>query len=303
MRLIPVLAVIALLTSCNGSGSLKAPTFAKEGDEVKYNEFSTKYQEAVLENEFANLSISLKDRVAKFSYSSYDLSIRKRDNKEYYKDEAQTVGTGEEQFDYNNKVGKMVGEIKYTRKNTSPEGNINQTSNNKSETYVQFGNANGTPGLILLNVKQKTYSLYNNVADNEKNFDTFVRNELSMFAGEYSQFNMYLPDASNARDFLFYIKDETQFTYASNKEDQINYEDYSSSSRLKLKAQIELADKKEAVRISYNYYEERTYRRNIDGFIKGDVETRESVSYIEYVLNAKDVNLQKASLDGYALEY
>ena len=44
LRYIPMLALVSLLSSCNlfGGNKMKAPTFAKEGDEVEFTDYQAK---------------------------------------------------------------------------------------------------------------------------------------------------------------------------------------------------------------------------------------------------------------------
>ena len=300
MRFIPMLALTALLSGCNlFGGGMKAPTFAKEGEEVsKYSTFIQQFQDAYKDSELYDTESKLGDRVLKANSSQSSTEVLKRGKKEVRKTESTTTMKGESQFDTSNLVGKTTSESKGTEKRSDEEGTYSSTSTSKQEQYYQFQNKN----LVLANAKTKEYRIQASSVSNKDNyFDDLIRN--SVASSSYI-FQAYLPGTESlAKDYLFYNNNDTIFTYSLNKED----EDTKSSSyynvvtKTKLKVQIDLTNKKQAVRMSYEYKEEYTYKKDSGSYVDGDVLTQESKIYLDYTATAKDVNVKEVNLDDYEL--
>lgn len=299
MRYIPLLTLASLLIACDNAANLKSPTFAKEGDEVNFTEFTSKFNDAANDSELVDLSITLGDRVMKASYSDYYLETIKRDKKEISKSEQSGSCKGEYQFDENNLVGKQTAEVKQTYKVTNQEGSMSATQNTNSECYYQFGKNNGTDGILRVNTKTQSYYTVYVGGSNKKNFDYFMRGELQ---NGLSDFSNYLPaDNKAAREYLFYTNNnDTLFTYTTNQDKEETLNNYKLTTRLKIKAQLDLADEKQSFRISYEETVSYDYTRNVDNHLKGDNFVQENKHYAEYVISAKDVNVDKVDISNYS---
>ena len=299
MRYIPVIALAALLSSCSLFGGMKAPSFAKEGDEVEYEEFAEAYMKAGEDSELADTESKLGDRVLKYTSSSSEVETWKRGKKELSKSEEQTTGKGEAQFDYGNLVAKITGESKYTEKSSDEEQTYSSTRTSKQEQYYQIGKYDGAKYLLLVNAKTKEYrgNMAVGTQDEEDVFDYSVRSSISSIA---YFFRAYMPSSSSEReDYLFYVKDDVLFTYSYDNEDDYDSSEYKCTTKLKVKAQIDLTDKKQAVRLSYERKDEMTYTKDTGSYKDGDVVVIEEKTYAEYTVNAKDVNVKEVDLSDY----
>ena len=300
MRYIPMLALSALLTGCNlFGGGMKAPTFAKEGEEVsKYSTFTQQFQEAYQNSEIYDTDAKLGDRILKSNSSQSSTEVLKRGKKEVRKTESTTIMKGEAQFDYDNLVGKMTSENKSTEKRSDEESSYSSTSTSKQEQYYQFNNKN----LVLANAKTKEYRIYaSSVSNKDSYFDNVVRSSLS---SSIYVFSAYLPSSdSAAKDYLFYNNNDKVFTYSLNKEDEDSKSStfYTTVTKTKLKVQIDLTDKKQAVRVSYENKVEYTYKKDSGSYVDGDVVTEEDKIYVEYTATGKELTVKEVNLNDYEL--
>lgn len=303
MRYITILAITSLLaTGC--SNSLKAPTFANEGEEFNFVQFKERYLQAKKDSELSDYDYFLTDRVFKASYSSSDVHTLKRDKAEIYKSETQSVATGESQYDTDSLAAKMVAENKSSQKVTSQESNFNASSTTNAERYYQISQVSRTKYLVFANAKTKVYRLidpvsYQNTA--EDLFDNQIREDIT---STFYNFEDRMPyTGSEAKDYLFYVSNETLFTYTINKEQEQNLSSYKLYTKIKCKAQLDLTDKKQSLRLSYEFKEELTYTRSEDSYKPGDVVTNESKVYIDYTFYAKEARVNPVDLSDYTQEF
>lgn len=299
VRFIPLLAVLAL-TSC---GSMKAPEFDKEGDEVTFAVYQEKYQKAKIENEVYDDSGILNDRTLKINFSTSLVSSLRRNKSEIKKSERMTKSTSEEQYDYDNFVGKTVSNLSYTYKVKDEEGSESAEQNYKYETMIQFGKVNYVEYLLEANTATKEYSTINVGTSRESAFDNAVRQNFITVLEYYS---LFAP--STSEDYSFYVKDDLVFTFLTATE--VEEELYTTilgrqvvyaveTTRTKIKCQINLTDKKEALRISSEVTKETQYEADANGFYDGDLETEENKTYVEFTSAAKNVNLSEIDIVDY----
>ena len=312
LKIIPLLSLTVLLSSC-GTASGKAPSFAKEGDEVKYSKFQEDVYKAYKDSELYDDDTIYGDRLCKMAYYESSVETQKRGKKEISKSESATSATGEAQYDGDNYVAKTTTEMKGTYKSTVPEGEATQNANQKSEIYYQFGKVDSRQYLLSVNNKKKTYYGYTSVVDSKKDvFNSFIGEEIMSLA---SPFENYLPDSeADAKEYTFYIKDETLFTYSAaiEKEEnaettQYNYSTGTSTSvkygvkktKLKVKVQLNLEDKNQSLKVSYEKSVQTTYTKDYNGYAEDDVVITESKSYIDYSAVAKKVDVKELDLSDY----
>ena len=192
MRYIPIVALAALLSSCS-LGGMKAPSFAKEGDEVNYEKFFGKLDDAEEKSELSDKDSELGDRILKASDSTSQTTIWKRGKKELEKEVVQSISKGESQFDYSSHVAKMTAEIKGTDKETAQEGTYNITANAKQEQYYQFEKIEGVKYLALVNAKTQQYRGYYPVVEPMKEDDVFDQVVRSTIMNASYYFENYIP--------------------------------------------------------------------------------------------------------------
>lgn len=303
MQFIPLLALTALLSGCNLFGGAKAPSFADEGDEVKFVRFKEKYLLAQQDSELYDEESKLTDRVFKRSYSYTTRTVIKRDKSEISTQERQTIASGESQYDVNNLVGKTTAEMKTTSKSNDQEVESSSSSNEKYEFFYQFEKINNAIHLVAANTKTKQYSSYGTAsssANKESVFDRYVRYDIQSIQ---SPFDNYMPaNASEGSDYLYYISDDVIFTYSKMKETEDNKNSvYNLYSKIAFKAQLDFTDKKQSFRCSYEIKEERTYKKNDGSFRKGDVYTFEEKTYYDYNVTAKDVTVKPVNFSDYTV--
>ena len=304
VRFIPLFALTALLSGCSlfGGGAGKTPKFDKEGDEVKYAKFTEALTEAYQDSELYDTDSKLGDRVIKSSTSYSESRTVKRGKKEVNKSTGTQTYKAESQFDYGNLTGKETAERKYTEKSTTQEGSGSSTSNEKLEYHYQFEKVDGTKSLVMANAKTKEYRSYQSVPsskDEEDVFDSMVRSSISYVS---YVFEAYLPSSSSAaEDYLFYNNNDLIFTYSYNDETSDKSDYYNVETTSKIKAQVDLTDKKQACRLSYEVTTVYTYKKDYNGYLEDDVVTSESKRYAEFTVNSKDVNLKAVDIDDYSL--
>lgn len=304
LRYIPIIALTALLSSCDlfGGNKMKAPSFAKEGDEVKYSEFKEKLQQAAQDCEFSDEESILGDRVEKVSTSQSEVRNWKRGKKEIEKSDEQRTSKGESQYDYDNLVAKATTESKVTTKSSSQTGSESSTSTYNTETYFQFDKISGTKYLIQADAKRMVYSGAISVSGKQTEedvFDNLVRGDISVI---YSYFMYSIPSEQLAKEYLFHVNGDTLFTFSLDTDEDVeNNANYVYHTSTKLKAQLDLTNKKEVFRYSYEYKEEYTYNRDYDVYQEDDVVTVETKAYAEYTVNAKSVTVKPVSLENYTL--
>ena len=301
IKYIPILALSALLAGCGVFGG-KAPKFADSGEEVKYSDFYNRCNNAIADSDAYDLDVNLTDRYIKESAYESRNTIVKRDGKEINKNE--TVGStkNEYQFDVDNLVGKLTGEGKTTYKVKSPEGTANYTVDSKVERYYQFQKVSGVRYLIYANAKTKEYNRREQVSSSRKQEDIFndvIRQEIAYM---FTEFSRYIPSSSSdAKDYLFYIKDENLFTISLTNEKTTKGDDYNEVTKNKIKVQLDTTDKKQAVRISSEVQTESTYKKDSNSYKKGDVVTETLIRYMDYSVANKDIKLSSVDIGDYLL--
>lgn len=290
IRIITLLSSLILLAACDASSGV-APTFAKEGEETTYANFMNQYSNVKSESELFDTSLSLSDRSQKISYYDSTLTIVKRGNSEIQKTESTMSAKGEIQFDYDNFTAKTEADSKSVDKLTSPDETRTNTSTEKINYIYQYSKKNSVSGLYSFNLKTKECSLYSSGTSSKSHFDSFVRNQTS---GMTYWFEKYLPlDTKVQKQYLYYINNETQFTYIYNLDKTEKQAGSNVTTRLKIKAQVELADKKQKVLLSLEETLTTTYTAKSGIYVAGDVVTTETKEYRDYSITSKDYNISK----------
>lgn len=301
LRFIPLLAVIAL-TSCN---SMKAPSFENEGEEVKFDVYTQKLAEAQLANEVFDDSGILGDRSTKYSFSTYIVSSVRRNKSEISKTELTTIVTDDCQYDSDNFVAKEVYTEKVITKGKDQEGAESRESNSKTEYYYQFGKIGYVEYLLNINNTTKEYTKMNTAYSKEKSFDQLIRED---FTNSLSKYGSYAP--VTADDYTFYMKDDMVFTFLTTTEEEVELRTnilgkdtvYAiETTRKKIKGQINLTDKKEAVKISNEVTIETVYQADYEKYVEGDVKTNEVRLYIDFTSASRNININEIDIVDYHL--
>lgn len=304
IRLIPILLVLPLLSSCGAGGN--PPSFSKEGVEVDFEDFQDQLELASEESEL-NMDVPLQDRITKGSYYSLNRNVQKRGGNEIYRSETISNSKAEFQLDFDNLVGKYVYEGKDVNKLVRPSDTSNSDYTYKDTIYYQFNKISRVDYFVTASVNQKNYSTNNVSISRDYHFNDFAA---SMIQWQLMNFNEYKPSYEiDADGYLFYVNGETLFTYETSNErteDIVNYDSsYGTKNiRSKIKCQLDLTDRKQAVRISYEVTTEYTYQKDYYGmsdrdYLAGDVVTNEERVYTDYYVDAQKVNVNPIDIDNY----
>ena len=301
IKFIPVLTLTALLAGCNLFGG-KAPKFADSGEEVEYSYFYDKSRDEIFNGEIYDTEVKFTDRVVKYSSYEMNKSVTTRDRKEISKTEMAINRKGETQYDVDNAVAKLTSEGKSVYKANADEGNASYNITEKTEGFYQFEKESGTRFLVYANTKTKEYTRNEQVSSSRKQdqiFDDLIRNDLY---GLVNQFNMYVPGSSSeAKDYLFYIKDDSLFTLTVTKEDTTKASEYNLVTKTKLKVQLNTTDSKQSLKVSNEVQRDYTYTKDYLSNRKGDVRTENVINYFDYTFTGKNVNLSNVNVDDYFL--
>lgn len=300
IRFIPLLAVLAL-TSC---GTMNPPSFEDAGEEVSYSEYKSKLDLAMAQNEIFDNSGILDDRTTKIEVSISNVTSARRNGSEIEKREQHNEYSIEQQCDYDNYVAKRNSSEKNSVKTKTQT--YSETTENSSEgkDYIQFGKVNSVEYLLQIDTITKEYYSINVATSKEAAFDQEVR---QLFSNYLQLFNIYAPQEYEVDDYLFYINEDLIFTFMTTTEkvedlhDEKLGRDYvyaTETSRRKIKGQINLTDKKEAVRVNSTVTTETVYKED-DEYRKGDIVTDEYRTYLEFTSSAKEVNLDVIDIVDY----
>ena len=313
VRILPLLALVTLLSACNKGPVVKAPTFTKEGEQVTYAEFNTKLEASFKASELYDDGEgelpALGDRVLKGSTSSSNVTIVKRNKKEIRKEESASSISAEQLYDYDNLVSKTTTNTKETSSIKTEEESSSGSSTGKSEVYYQFGRIDNTDYLLSVNSKTKSYRRSYEVSSGStpaKTFDRYVRNNISSVQ---SLFSYYLPGESDAKDYIFSNK-ENLYTFSASTEnnDELFKESlvkYATVKRTaKIKVQLDLTDGKQSLKLSYETRTETTYIEPYssysESFLKDDISIEENKSYYDVSVAAKKADVKSVDITEYA---
>ena len=301
MKLIPILGVIALLSACNGgtSVSVKAPSFNSNGDEVTYAVFMSKLEALETTSELYK-EATLGDRAMDYSYSTSQIVSVKRDNKEITHTEQKNSAKQVCKADYDSKVAKSETTSKTVITSKSAEGSGSMQSTSKANENYQFGKVEGTEYFLQVNNTTKSYEIYTGSNDALATFDGFVRSFALEIVDDY--FEDYLPSQDElTSEFKFYIYKDTRFTYSYKREVVDNTSETANYiTTYNVKAQLESADGKQSVKLSYETIEERTYKKSTYSYAAGDVYKSETKRYADASFLAKKVDLKAIDTANYA---
>ena len=137
LKFIPVLAVAALLSACGSNGvSVKAPKFAKMGEEVSFEKFDEEINKRFDELDFLKEDL-LNSKTLVGKGSSLISEKMTRGKKIITESTMKDSDEAKYELDMKNYIAKMSGESKEEIINKSNSTNSKGTSNNKGVYYVQ----------------------------------------------------------------------------------------------------------------------------------------------------------------------
>ena len=303
LKLISILGAVALLSACSLGGDVeaRAPKFATMGDTVSYSDIMVTYNRLGQASELYKEE-KLGDRTLKAYTADVNSLTIKRNNKEIRKEEYKQIISLESSFDYGNLVSKTVTNMTTTQKQSNQKATGSNKYVSKEEQYRQFGVALDQDAFLQVDAKTKEYFTVENItvdADQEAIFDSYLKDSLG---GLNSEFISNLVDDKN---YEYHIND-TVLTYLYNIDRSNNYKSnnvttHNEHTITKFKAQIDLQDGKQAVRISHEQTVETTYYEDYlpDNAHKGDVNTSKETRYVEYTISNKNVTNRPINIKDY----
>lgn len=280
IKIIPILALMTLLSSCGNNVEVKAPAFDGNGDEVTYSVFQEKHNALVTgDNIYVKNSERPGDRSSTTKRSSSSVTTETRGGKEISRQEEKDAVTVNLQFDYEANVAKVETTEKEQMILKSPEGDglINVAA--KREEYYQKQTIEGEEKLVKVNKTLKEYETLGSLLS-PVTFDSIVNND---FANAYtSYFISYFPEESEVTaDYKFYNYQNSRITYSYKVVENDTSDNYTLKETATVKAQLEGQKDKVSIKFSLETVEERTYTNATSSNAKGDIYKREKKQYLE----------------------
>ena len=307
LRLIPIILLTTFLVGCANAG--KAPTFSSEGVEVDYEDFNDQLQVASSESELVMLTTPLQDRGSKSYRYASTISSQKRNGKEVYRAESITIEEIDAQYDFDNLVSKEEKQGKMIMKGFDSSNNATYETTSKQTHYRQFETIKFRDTFVNINANSKIYSSLGQSSDKETLFNSYIISDAQVclnYFYDYKPASIY--DADN---YLFYVNDETLFTFEmsqdKNQDLMVGTAKYGTKSiRTNIKCQLDLTDKKQALRVKYEVTTQNNYEKDYitgenSSYFAGDVVTVEERVYIDYSLTSKKINLNPVDLSDYKM--
>ena len=308
ISLVPFLLIVPLLSSC-GLGMGQAPTFAKEGQEFDYEDFNDLLATASSESELNMYTVPLQDRDAKLNRYTFSNHSRKRNGKEIFKYEEISNSKIEYQFDYDSLVAKETFDYRRTIKNSDSTNLNNAELSQKGTEYYQFAKISGVFNFVEISSDNSTYHSIRQSNDKDDVFNVFAIETIDSYLREFYSYkpaNVY-----DADGYLFYVNDETLFTFETSRdrEEDLRINNVSYGKRViknKIKCQLDLTDKKEALRLSYEVNTQETYSKDYysglnESIFAGDIQTSEERIYIDFSSTTKKISVNEVDLSSYTL--
>ena len=299
VKIIPILALMALLSSCGTNVEVKSPAFESNGDEVTYSVFGEKHTALIAgDNIYVKDSERHGDRLSTVKQSSSSLITETRGGKEISRQEEKAAVSVTLESDYDASVAKVVSTEKELVTAKTAEGDASIVANAKREEYYQKQQVEGVETFVKVNATLKEYETVGSLL-NPTTFDSVVNKD---FANAYSNyFVSYYPEESDlTADYKFYNYQDSRLTYSYKTVETETYESYTYKETTIVKAQLEGQKDKVSLKFSYENTEERTYTAATSSYAKGDVYKRERKQYLECEYKAGNYSFKPVSTNGYA---
>lgn len=159
LKFIPVLAVAALLSACGSNGvSVKAPKFAKMGEEVSFEKFDEEINKRFDELDFLKEDL-LNSKTLVGKGSSLVSEKMTRGKKTITESTMKDSDEAKYELDMKNYIAKMSGESKEEVINKSNSTNSKSTANDKGVYYVQEAEYEGQKYLANVDSANKLVEL------------------------------------------------------------------------------------------------------------------------------------------------
>ena len=299
IKIIPILALMALLSSCGNNVEVKAPAFDGNGDEVTYSVFQEKHNALIAgDNIYVKDSERHGDRLSTTKQSSRSVTTETRGGKEISRQEEKVAISVALQSDYDASVAKVETSEKESITAKNAEGDASIIATAKREEYYQKQQVEGAETLVKANVTLKEYEALGSLL-NPVTFDSIVNKD---FGNAYTNyFVSYYPQESDlTADYKFYNYKDSRLTYSYKTVETETYESYTLKETIIVKAQLEGQKDKVSLKFSYETTEERTYTAATSSYAQGDIYKRDIKQYLECEYKVGNYSLKPVSTNGYS---
>ena len=307
-KLLLLVLVTPLLTGCGSS--VKAPKFAKEGNEVAGDKFVADFANALASCAFAKTdALGSAEAKVKTSYSTE--SDWKRDGKKFSSGSDVMALDGQFKYDAANAIFDQAMTSKAKVTSQSKHGKSETTETAKGEGSIEAAQVNGANYLVNVNKTAKEYSpllLLEGDVTAAKALDAYMKNMMYAAIQE-----MYITEAQwaatsdeeKAHYKFFENGNVFTWTYERKVENEETKDADDQVTRVynrvyNVKHQLDFT----AGKLVYLFYSEDSetfdYKKAQGSYAAGDVRTEVDKRSEELHYNDKDVKLKAAKLDKFA---
>ena len=300
IKLVPVLAIVALLSACgvNKGISMKAPKFAKQGEEVSYTEFKAKLDEAFEASEIVKEDAKFGDRVITTKEASLQKTVVKNGKKELGREERKSAYEDKFQYDFDNFVGNATCSFKGYTLSKDAHGEKTSEDNENTSAQFQFGEGTHSNRFYCYDLDNKFYYLEAALADGETKDHLFG---IFLKEGIYDALNEGLnaipSNEEQAAEFKFYVNGKT-FTFIDSYDESGDMKDDGNNvigtykDKGELKIQIDFTDGAQKLKIAMEVSENSNYTAAYQSYGEGDEVTSEIKMYVDNNVQSKKVSLK-----------
>ena len=309
-KLFALLLAAPLLASC-GKASVKAPKFAKYGDEVKYEKFVAALQKLSEKSDFSK-DAKLPSSVFKYEQGTEMSFSLKRNDKVREETSGVEIEKYEVKHDAKNNLMQGKGTYVYAYADKGPGTEIAASDTQESDFGYQSHKAKDGTYAIDVNNKAKEYS---------KEFKLEKDYGMAEWLDEESKnhaYNCYgyaidlldeydSSDKEDKKNYKFYRNGDNIFTIECKMSDSDNVKDekdkviYKYTAEVSSTAQIDMTKGKFRVVCFHEETEVRTFAQDYDEYKKGDVGTQIRRMSLTAAMDYKDVTLKAIDISNYKL--
>ncbi len=316
LKFIPVLAVAALLSACGSNGvSVKAPKFAKMGEEVSFEKFDEE-----INKRFDGLDFLKEDLLNSKSLagkgSSFVSEKLTRGKKTITESTMKDSNEAKYELDMKNYIAKMSGESKEEVINKSNSTDSKSTSNDKGVYYIQEAEHEGQKYLVYVDSANKLVELMTPLSETVK-AETYldqVRKQSITQSINYASLNYLLTSMASwseeqFKGYKFYQNGDTftyTYSYEESRESKDSDENLIGTESIKVEEKCQYVLEGNHVKFAYSSEQTTKMEFAIDYTVNpsllakaGDV--YEEIYNVYREAEAKDakVSLKAVKTDGY----
>ena len=311
-KVLPLLLLMPLLTSC-GNGELKAPKFAKFGEEIKFDKFE-KTITGILDKSVIHKSYDAKK--TENNLGSYEVSAK---TAELVRNQTirnkKTISQYDDLSELDNKIKFDSKELLYatqsTKRNTEATSHDAQTklkmvNEIKADLITQKEKIKDVNYLVSVDKTNKTYrpsEVLPNDVDLAKKFDTESKiaaglNILIFLASAESDYKS--ADAKEQKNYHFY-QNGNIFTVDYSRVDEGELRVLGNvvgkeKTEWKTTVQTDLTEGKWVVKYFDEYRVTKTYSKNTSAYAKDDAAVQLEQNIAEVHFTTKNVKLKRADI-------